>query len=426
MMRRNRMRSYTIDAENEEEFIKEYDKLEKDRLQKNNNKNLEEDDEEDGLGGLGAKMEISEEDELGLQDYDDDELAKDYEDNANEDELNKEKLINILINFLKNSIISHSNNFNSNEMIFIKNNNISKSQSGNAIHDLDMQELVNNLMEENDNEYTKSSEGNNNSLKDYIFQNIESDYTLKIMFLSNNKSTKYSLMSKFFGIEVEKGEKDYMDDLNNISFQIMKKKIKLFNKKITLQIYDTSDSFHKNSISSAYYRSISSFFIFIEAYNHGVIDYLNFIFEKLNIYISNRTVVIFGINMLFEEDCTIEKVNLRDYAKEKKVLYIPLKVNDFNLKNKNVLNILNLILIKGIDTKLSVNSNRKGSKDMYLKGFRNTLTKRINDSNSKKNLYDITKMKINNCLGYKKRFRLQHINAFDLYDKDNKFRKLSI
>ena len=31
-MRRNRMRSYTIDAENEEEFIKEYDRIQKSRL----------------------------------------------------------------------------------------------------------------------------------------------------------------------------------------------------------------------------------------------------------------------------------------------------------------------------------------------------------------------------------------------------------
>ena len=31
-MRRNRMRSYTIDAENEEEYIQEYDRLRKSRL----------------------------------------------------------------------------------------------------------------------------------------------------------------------------------------------------------------------------------------------------------------------------------------------------------------------------------------------------------------------------------------------------------
>ena len=55
--------------------------------------------------------------------------------------------------------------------------------SGNAIYDLNIRELIDNILAENDNEYIKSSEGNNNSLRDYIFQNIESDSTLKIMIM---------------------------------------------------------------------------------------------------------------------------------------------------------------------------------------------------------------------------------------------------
>jgi len=43
-----------------------------------------------------------------------------------------------------------------------------------------------------------SNVGNNNSLKDYILQNIESDKNLKIMVMSNNKSTKNSFIEKFF------------------------------------------------------------------------------------------------------------------------------------------------------------------------------------------------------------------------------------
>ena len=305
--------------------------------------------------------------------------------------------------------------------------------SGNAIYDLNIRELIDNILAENDNEYIKPTEGNNNSLKDYIFQNIESDSTLKIMVMSNNKSTKYSFMNIFFErkkqneINENNGTNDdYLDE----PFEIRKKQIKLFNKNISLKIFDTSDEFHKSSslISSIYYKSVSAFFIFIESSNRNVKNYLEFIFEKIDKYIINRTVVIFGVNMLYKKDCTIEGVNLREYANEKDILFIPINLNNFDLKNKIINNLLNLILIKRIDNKINENSSRKGSKDKKLGGYKNKLTNKINDELNKKNLYDICKMNIPSSLGYKRKYRIKHINAFDIdddYDRSNK-RKLSV
>ena len=307
------------------------------------------------------------------------------------------------------------------------------SMSGNAIYDLNIRELIDNILAENDNEYIKPTEGNNNSLKDYIFQNIESDSTLKIMVMSNNKSTKYSFMNIFFERKKENEinenngtNDDYLDE----PFEIRKKQIKLFNKNISLKIFDTSDEFHKNSslISSIYYKSVSAFFIFIESSNRNVKNYLEFIFEKIDKYIINRTVVIFGVNMLYKKDCTIEGVNLREYANEKDILFIPINLNNFDLKNKIINNLLNLILIKRIDNKINENSSRKGSKDKKLGGYKNKLTNKINDELNKKNLYDICKMNIPSSLGYKRKYRIKHINAFDIdddYDRSNK-RKLSV
>ena len=307
------------------------------------------------------------------------------------------------------------------------------SMSGNAIYDLNIRELIDNILAENDNEYIKPTEGNNNSLKDYIFQNIESDSTLKIMVMSNNKSTKYSFMNIFFErkkqneINENNGTNDdYLDE----PFEIRKKQIKLFNKNISLKIFDTSDEFHKSSslISSIYYKSVSAFFIFIESSNRNVKNYLEFIFEKIDKYIINRTVVIFGVNMLYKKDCTIEGVNLREYANEKDILFIPINLNNFDLKNKIINNLLNLILIKRIDNKINENSSRKGSKDKKLGGYKNKLTNKINDELNKKNLYDICKMNIPSSLGYKRKYRIKHINAFDIdddYDRSNK-RKLSV
>ena len=455
-MRRTRNRYYTIDAENEEEFIKEYENMKKSRLTqlefKDNNEDekIQETDEEDLLSprknrasinyndmeedgeysGLGPLKDLDddEDDDLGRH-YEDDEILKESEDDIIKKENNEEKGLEILCYYLKNSVTEQSKGkiSNNSETIFYKNKNCIRALSGNAIYDLNIRDLVDNILTENDNEYTKSNEGSNNSLRDYIFQNIESDSNLKIMVMSNNKSTKNNFINKFFNLKnnnIEKNKEEILDE----PFEIRKKQIKLFNKNITLQIFDTSDEFHKNSISYIYYKTVSAFFIFIEASFHNAKNYLEFINSKLNKYILNKTCVIFGINMLFKEDCTIDGDNLREYASEKSMMFIPIKINDFDLKNNLIVNLLNLILIKGIDNKTSRDSLRKGSKEKGLGGVKNKLTLKINDSTQKKNLYDITKMNIPSCLGYKKKYRIKHINAFDM---DNNFpqkykRKLSV
>ncbi len=437
-MRRTRMRYYSIDAKNKEEFLKECEitksRLSKKIFEKNEIKESIPEDEEDNLGfqkkpKLSFHFNDSEEDsDLGAINNDDDEelLGIQYENEEinNRKERNEEKGIDILVNFLKSSVVSESKNkdLNGNTIIFNKNKNI-MSMSGNAIYDLNIRELIDNILAENDNEYIKSNEGNNNSLKDYIFQNIESDSTLKIMVMSNNKSTKNSFMNKFFELE-----EDSIDE----PLEIRKKQIKLFNKNISLKIFDTLDEFHKSSkfITSIYYKEVSAFFIFIESSNHNVKIYLDNIFEKISKYVINRTIVIFGVNMLYKKDCTIDGYNLRDFTNEKDILFIPINLNNFDLKNKIINNLLNLILIKRIDNKINTNnSNRKNSRDKKLGGFKNKLTNKINDEiNNKKNVYDICKMNIPSSLGYKKKYRIKHINAFDIDDDNDRIskRKLSV
>jgi hypothetical protein len=452
------MRSYTIDAEDEEDFIKEYEKAKKSRLsqlnfeEKEEQERISEVEEEEILSpkknqkvsfyfnngenvdycGLGAlnNSDEDEEDLLGDKECTEDDIVKCYEESVFKKDNNEEKGIEILCYYLKNSVIGESKNMNNNnEIIFNKNKNI-RTMSGNAIYDLNIRDLVDNILAENDNEYTKSNDGNNNSLRDYIFQNIESDCTLKIMVMSNNKPTKNSFINKFFGInnDKDKNKKIEKEEIISEPFEIRKKQIKLFNKNISLKIFDTTDEFHKNNISTIYYKTVSAFFIFIESSNHNVKTYLDFIYEKINNYTINKTVVIFGINMLFKEDCTIDGLNLRQYSKEKDYLYIPININNFELKNTLILNLFNLILIKGIDHKIN-NNLRKGSKDRRLGGFKNKLTNKITDSSSKKkDIYDITKMNIPSSLGYKKKYRIKHINAFDIddnFDKNIK-RKLSV
>ena len=440
------MRSFTIYGENEEEYIKEYEKT-KSRLSqmifnKNEIKESLQEDEEDDLGFQKKQSfhfnNLDEEDDsdLGALNNDDDEelIGHEYDNQENITKDNTgDKGIEILVSYLKTSIMGEIKNMDldRNTIIFNRNKNI-MSMSGNAIYDLNIRELVENILAEDGNEYIKSSEGNNNSLRDFIFQNIQSDSTLKIMVLSNNKKTKKSFMNKFFDVKDEPEEdKIYEEVETDEPFEIRKKQIKLFNKNIGLQMFDTSDEFHESSnlITSVYYKAVSAFFIFIESTNRNVKKYLDNIYEKISKYFINRTVVIFGVNMLFKEDCTIDGENLRDYANEKDILFIPINLNNFDLKYSIINNLFNLILIKGIDHKANLNSNRKGSRDKKLGGFKNNLTNKINnESNQKKNIYDITKMNVPSSLGYKKKYRIKHINAFDLDDKNerNSKRKLSM
>ena len=463
-MRRNRIRSVTIDAEDEEDFIQQYEKSKSRLSQLNFKKNeIQEkipEDEDDDLGyqkkkksnfitndseegdysDLGALNNDDDEELLGV-DYENDDIIKDEEDIIIKKENSDEKGIEVLVTYLKNTISYELKNmdFKGNTLIFNKNKNI-MSMSGNAIDDLNIPELIDNILAENDNEYIKPTEGNNNSLRDYIFQNIESDSTLKIMVMSNNKNTKKSFMNKFFEIKKDLKKNDNINEIKENEnddidldepLEIRKKQIKLFNKTVSLQIFDTSDEFHQksNSISDIYYQKVSAFFIFIESSNHNTKKYLDFIFEKINKYINNKTVVIFGVNMLFKKDCTIDGDNLREYSNEKDVLYIPININNFDLKNCIINNLFNLILIKGIDHKINIDHKRKGSKDRRLGGIKNKLKDKIcNDSNEKNNKYDLTKMNVPSSLGYKKKYRIKHVNAFDIkddYDKKNK-RKLSI
>ena len=477
MRRRTRTRYYTIDAETEEEFIKEYENMKKSRLSELNFKqkqkeyipenqyneqdedcpspkksknvlNLVNSDSDEDYLGLGAKSGLDEDEDCLGQIYEDDEILKGDESlikNVNQN--NEEKGLEMLCYYLKNSVKEMSDG-KGGECIFInnKNKNVVNALSGNAIYDLNIRDLVDNILTENDNEYTKTNEGNNNSLKDYIFQNIESDSNLKIMIMSNNESTKNSFIETFFGIKKNKcsqktfesneivNETDDNDDNDfDNPFVIRKKQIKLFNKNITLQIFDTSDEYHKSPLAYMYYKPVSAFFIFIEGSKNNSKKYLDFILEKLNKYIINKTCVIFGINMLFKEDCTIEGTNLREYASEKNIMYVPIKLNNFNMKNDLIVNLFKLILIKGIDNKTSRESLRKGSKERKnapFQNIQNKLTGKIKDSSQKKEKYDLTKMNIESSLGYKKKYRIKHINAFDLEDSNDLFstenkRKLS-
>ena len=440
-MRRNRVRSYTIDAENEEDFNTKCEnalknesvnmnsltnsnlnqKALKDHEYNQNNKNSKNKSEYnfEGFEEILSEEDLSDE-------IDSEDLIDKINEKTNDEE---ERNIELLCIYLKQSICLQAKNNIENENIFYRSKNPFHALSGNAIYDINIKELVDNIMAENEfeekNDKLKDSEkGKGSSLKEFISHNIKGDYTLKIMVLSNNDSTKNLFINKFLGISNEKNKNEDFDD---IDFEIRKKQIRLFSKNINLQIFDTSEEFHNNLSSKIYYQFSNGFFIFIEATNHNSQVYLENIFIKLEKYFLEKTVVIFGINMLFKKDCCINGFNLREFASNKNCLYVPLKINDFTIQNSIIINILHLILIKKIDFKKE--SIRKSSKEeKKICGIKNNLAKKISNLSSKNLdgfIYDITKMNIPNSMGYQQNYRINHINVFDTENKSIFMKKKS-
>ena len=160
-------------------------------------------------------------------------------------------------------------------------------------------------------------------------------------------------------------------------------------------------------------------FIFIEATNHSAKEYLENFFRLSEEYCKEKAIIIFGVNMLFENNCTIDGLNLKEFSLRKNCIFIPIRIENFSTRNSIIMNILNLILIKKIDNnKTPMNENKK------LCEMEDNITHKIKSLSYKNvvNIYDITKMNIPDSFGYNQKYRMNHLNAFDT-EKNNMFMK---
>ena len=131
-----------------------------------NKQNNLDDDDYSGLGGLTTNLDEDEEDYFEKNNYDENDILRGSEEDLINRDNNEEKGIEILCCYLKNSIneLMDDTTKKNKDCIFYKNNKSLKALSGNAIYDINIRDLVDNLLTENDNEYMKSNEGNNHNL----------------------------------------------------------------------------------------------------------------------------------------------------------------------------------------------------------------------------------------------------------------------
>lgn len=100
------------------------------------------------------------------------------------------KMINYNSNQRKNNLMQNK--------IFYRYKNPLHTLNDNEIYDLNIRELIEVIMTENEYEVKDKNNKNENDLREFITQNIKGDYTLKIMALSNNDSTRNLYIKKFF------------------------------------------------------------------------------------------------------------------------------------------------------------------------------------------------------------------------------------
>lgn len=415
-----RNRSITIYAENEDEYLKALDSqvapMRRSRLSR-----LTFDDDDDDKPELEEMKEvkksyfIDEDDEysgLGVSDIITGDEASEEEKLINQyhcrDSLNApnsyEKNIDLLCLYLKNSITSMTTKSQKQDgtPIFYKNKNCLHTLSGNAIYDVNVRELVENFISNSNDENINMNENVPNGFNDLINRNLGSDTTLKILLISNNPSLKYALTNQFMGNNICQNESEKLS--KDLPFEIKKKIIKQFNKNISLELFDTSSNFFNQPTSSVYYKLSNAFLFLIDGSCKGSSKFVNSIYQTIGKNSINKTIVLIAFNMLFKEDCTLDGENLRDLANEKGMLYFSCQVRDFDINNKKIKNLLSLILIKKMDLKM----NKTSEKQLNMK-----LTNSKISSNMGEN-----KIKIQNCLGYKKQYRIKNFDIFDFSDDD--------
>ena len=171
----------------------------------------EEDSDEDNIL-CGKEKKWEEEEEIKDNDEEESLLVKSEENICFDD---KKTVVNLLCSYLKNNITSlfDYSRCSLEDTIFFKGKKYKISLSCNCIRDLNMEELMENIVNENDGENTceKDFENNiektenflndksmstnctNSSLKEFIVKNKPTDFTIKILVVSNNEQSKRAL-----------------------------------------------------------------------------------------------------------------------------------------------------------------------------------------------------------------------------------------
>jgi len=225
-------------------------------------------------------------------------------------------------------------------------------------------------------------------MKDLLVQNLDVEEKIKVMIISNSPKLRQEILSSFL---------DNNDDITvDSDLEIKKKTVKLLNKSICCEFFNTGKNFHTKDTSKIYYKLSNAFLVVVDVKDYDLIDYIYKTYRQVNDSTSAQNFICIAKNF-----CPLEKspnkmsVKLKNFCVEHGIVLFPLG-DKFKIENANVNNLFSLLYLKNIGKGYKTNKNKENS----------------NSSNSKKGKEN------KNSLKFDDEYSLKFISALDFPAED--------
>jgi len=289
-------------------------------------------------------------------------------------EKNKEKALDNFFNLIKGD--------KKYDGLFLRTGNMSRSLTYNSLTDLDVNEALDCLFSSQNEEMrfnylsevnnsAMSTEASKNNLSTLLSQNMEmKDEVLKIMMIGSNMIGKTALLSSFTDSSFDLNKYVYFPTLG---MEIKKIFLKLNEKNVKIEFYDTDMNIHQKDITQTFYKICNAYFYIVDANRMDTFEYIRATHMKvLNSHTRNASFYLFVVRAEAKASKDVELI--KDYCLNAKITFCRTNPDEFTQKNVTLLNYLNNVLIRKVSCKdkksakkiKTYNETRYNSNDMYL------------------------------------------------------------
>jgi len=298
---------------------------------------------------------------------------------------NKEKALDNFFNLIKGD--------KKYDGLFLRNGNMSRSLTYNSLTDLDVNEALDCLFSPQTEEMRfnyLSEVGNSmlsgstqpNTLSTLLSQNLEiKDEVLKIMVIGSSMIGKTALINSFIEGNNFDAKKYVYYPTNGM--EIRKDFLKLNQKNVKIEFYDTDKQIHQKDITQTFYKICDAFFYVVDSKRAETFEFAksahmkitNFSKSQASFYMfniekeENILTALTSVNVVNEENVEL----IKEFCIKTKVTYCQGKLSDFNQKNTVLLNYLNNVLIRKANNTNSKHHRKNkssvrqyNSNDVYL------------------------------------------------------------
>lgn len=246
--------------------------------------------------------------------------------------------VKVVCKCLKNSI-------STNTPLFYKRSKHKQFQTINSLKDIEIKRFLQLLFKAE-----SASKTQNNSVQNYLYQNLEGEQEIKLLISSNSEIEKSKIVSQLLSHnedtnpkkrneEQRENSKDKGNDHNDDDDEddglgakiskpispltITKKRLIYQNKAIDLEIFDTQLNFYKQKTSTIYYKIAKVFLVIVDNEKCNTpLAFTQIIHRQYEQHASsNRKLIILDVNS------NPEQKNIELYCKQQGLIYIRLDKN---------------------------------------------------------------------------------------------------